>query len=50
MLLCWLRHERELSADLAAARGQADAEVVAADLAAAERRIDALLTVGRRAT
>jgi hypothetical protein len=50
MLLCWLRHERELRGDLVAARGSADAETLAGDLAAAERRIDALLAAGRRAS
>jgi hypothetical protein len=47
MILCWRRHEHELRADLAAARGSADAEVLAADLAAAERTIDALIDLGR---
>ena len=45
--LCWLRRERELRLDLAAACGSDDAEVLAADLRAAERRIDALIAFGR---
>lgn len=46
---CWLRHERALHADLAAActADSPDAEVVRADLAAAGRTIDALIAVGR---
>jgi hypothetical protein len=47
MILCWHRRRRELLADLAAARGSADAEVLRADLAAAERTIDALIAFGR---
>jgi hypothetical protein len=47
MILCWLRRERELRADLAATRGSTDAEVVRVDLAAAERQIDALIDFGR---
>jgi hypothetical protein len=39
-----------LRADLAAARGSDDAEVLAGDLAAAERRIDMLIEFGRAAT
>jgi hypothetical protein len=46
---CWLRRSRELRADLAAARGSDDAEVLAGDLAAAESRIDALIAFGRGA-
>ena len=46
-IACWLRRSRELRADLAAARGSADAEVLAADLAATERQIDALIAFGR---
>ena len=46
-IACWLRRIRELRADLAAARGGDDAEVLAADLAAAERQIDALIDFGR---
>jgi hypothetical protein len=49
MVLCWLRRERELRADLVAARGSDDAEVLRADLRAAESRIDALIALGRRA-
>ena len=45
MIECWLRRERELRADLAAARGSDDAEV----LWAAESRIDPLIALGRRA-
>jgi hypothetical protein len=48
MILCWLRRSRELRADLVAAHGCADAEVLVADLAAAERQIDALIAFGRR--
>jgi hypothetical protein len=47
MILCWLRRERELRADLAVAPGSDDAEVLARDLAAAERRIDMLIDIGR---
>ena len=43
---CWVRRERELRADLAAARGHADEEVLAADLRAAKRQIDALIGHG----
>jgi hypothetical protein len=46
---CWSRWRRELRADLAAARGSLDAEVLAADLAAAERQIAALIDFGRAA-
>jgi hypothetical protein len=42
-----LRRERELRADLAAAPGSDDAEVLSADLRATERRIDALIAFGR---
>ena len=49
MIACWLRRERELRADLATARGSDDAEVLRADLRAAERHIDALIETGRRA-
>jgi hypothetical protein len=49
MIQCWLRRERELRADLAAARGSDDAEVLWANLRAAESRIDALIALGRRA-
>jgi hypothetical protein len=49
-IACYLRHERELRADLAAARGSDDAEVLRADLRAAERRIDELVDFGRRAS
>jgi hypothetical protein len=45
-ILCWLRHERELRADLAGALGSPDADVLRADLAAAERQIDAMLGHG----
>jgi hypothetical protein len=44
---CWLHRSRLLRADLAAARGSDDAEVLAADLAAAERQIDTLIVFGR---
>lgn len=47
MILCWLRRERELRADMAAARGSDEAEVLAADLDAAEREIDSLIALGR---
>ena len=47
MILCWLRHERGLRADLAAACGNDDAEVLSADLRAAQRQIDALIDFGR---
>jgi hypothetical protein len=42
-----LRHEREVRADLMAARADnsPDAEVLAADLRAAEKRVDCLLAV-----
>lgn len=49
MIQCWLRHEREVRADLVVARGSDDSEVLRADLRAAERRIDALIDFGRRA-
>jgi hypothetical protein len=45
---CWLQRRRELVADLAAARGSDDAEVLAGDLAAAERTIDVLIGFGIR--
>jgi hypothetical protein len=50
-VLCWLHHERQLRADLAAAvaAGSPDAEVVRADLRAVELRIDALIARGREA-
>ena len=46
-ILCWRRYEREVRSDLAAARGCDDADVLRADLAAAERQIDALIAFGR---
>ena len=46
-IACWLRRSRELRADLAAARGSDDAEVLRADLSAADRTIDALIDFGR---
>ena len=46
---CWLRRRRELLADLTAARGSDDAEVVRADLVAAERHINALIDFRRLA-
>ena len=44
---CWLRHERQLRADATTATvsRSPDAEVLRADLRAAERHIDALLTI-----
>jgi hypothetical protein len=45
-ITCWLRRRRELVADLAAAPGSDDAEVLAGDLAAAERAIDVLIGFG----
>ena len=48
-IACWLRRRRELRVDLAAARGSDDAEVLAADLRAAERQLDALIAFGRAA-
>ena len=47
MLACWLREARRLRADLMAAGDGADAEVLRADLAAAERTIDRLIAHGR---
>jgi hypothetical protein len=46
-ITCWLRVERGLWADLFAARGSDDAEVLAFDLRAAGRQIDALLALAR---
>jgi hypothetical protein len=42
---CWLHHEREIRADLMAARASnsPDAEVLVSDLRAAEERTDRLL-------
>ena len=48
-IACWLRHERELRADLTAAHGSDDADVLHADLRAAESRIDVLIALGREA-
>jgi hypothetical protein len=44
---CWLRHEREVRADLLAARtaNSPDAEVLVGDLQAAEKRTDHLLAL-----
>jgi hypothetical protein len=50
MIQCWLHRERELRADLVAARGSDDAEVLRADLRAAERTIDRLIDFGRWAS
>ena len=47
MILCWLRRSRELRADLAAAGDSDEAEVLHADLAAAECTIDAHIDLGR---
>ena len=46
-VICWLRRHRELLSGLAAARGSDDAEVLRADLRAAEGQIDALIEFGR---
>jgi hypothetical protein len=45
--LCWLRHEREVRADLMAAKtsNSPDAEVLASDLRVAEERTDHLLAI-----
>jgi hypothetical protein len=42
---CWLGHERAIRADLMVAResNSPDAEVLASDLRAAEKRVDCLL-------
>jgi hypothetical protein len=48
-IACWLRRRLELRADLTAACGSDDAEVLAADLRAAERQIYALIAFGRGA-
>lgn len=48
---CWLAEERRLHADLAEASyaGSPDLEVLVFDLRHAERRIDRLIAIGRRA-
>ena len=47
MIRCWLRHEREVRADLLVVRtsNSPDAEVLASDLRAAEKRTDRLLAL-----
>jgi hypothetical protein len=52
MLLCWLRHERSLRSDLAAAiaTDSHDVEILVADVAAAHERVDALIDLSRRET
>lgn len=44
---CWLRLERELRADLAVCTRDGDAEILTQDLAAAGRRVDALIAIGQ---
>ena len=44
-IACWVRRRRELLADLAGASGSPDAEVLRADLRAAEEQSDYLLAL-----
>jgi hypothetical protein len=46
-ILCWLRLERELRADLATCNRDDDVEVLTQDLRRAERQVEALIALGR---
>jgi hypothetical protein len=47
MIRCWSRHLRELRADLDAARGYPDEEVLVVDLRNAEAHVAGLLAIAR---